>query len=511
MPHDVEELHRQATAFCIKADFETALELWRQMLQLEPGDKRAIEGVRQCERLVAGESLAPSPQPAAVQEATVAPAPSPEPIDDLDIAIDDALFEAGVATPPATAEAPEPTGEATEDGFAGGPFPETVDLEATKELERRVEALLQQARDHVEQGDGDEAEQVLVRVLILDEENQDARRLQQEIQESRPQAAPVAAPGAPLTDVEFDASVEKEEQEEQEEEVEPQAIPLETLSPIAWAPPAGDAPAKPAPGDDAGPDSPEAAEAGAVATARKSKTALKTALPGWFADRRVQLGAGGVLVLAAVVYGLGSFGGEDAPVAGPVETTRAEKPVEADAGGKQEPEATEEPAVPVVQKDPALLLQEAQAAIEAKDWAAAVVAYNTLLEQVPDHPVALENLPVAMEHYRKQRDQQKTWNEAVSAFESGHFHDALRHFYRMEGGMDVVRLNRYKANGWYNLGVADLQSNRCLPALDHFDEALVIRPGDEVVVAGMRLADACLDTGSPGAGARTLELRALEH
>ena len=77
-------------------------------------------------------------------------------------------------------------------------------------------------------------------------------------------------------------------------------------------------------------------------------------------------------------------------------------------------------------------------------------------------------------------------------------------------GMDVARLKRYKVNGWYNLGVTDLRGNRCSTALDHFDEALVIRPGDEGVVAAMALADTCLDAGSPGAAVRRLELRALE-
>ena len=38
--HDIEELHRKASAYCIKSEFEAALELWRQMLELEPGDTR---------------------------------------------------------------------------------------------------------------------------------------------------------------------------------------------------------------------------------------------------------------------------------------------------------------------------------------------------------------------------------------------------------------------------------------------------------------------------------------
>ncbi len=54
MPHDIEELHRQASALCIKSDFEAALGLWRKMLELRPGDERAIEGIRLCEKLLAG-------------------------------------------------------------------------------------------------------------------------------------------------------------------------------------------------------------------------------------------------------------------------------------------------------------------------------------------------------------------------------------------------------------------------------------------------------------------------
>ena len=76
--------------------------------------------------------------------------------------------------------------------------------------------------------------------------------------------------------------------------------------------------------------------------------------------------------------------------------------------------------------------------------------------------------------------------------------------------MEPARLERYKANGWFNLGVRALQANRCATALDHFDEALLNHPADAVVVGAMGLADSCLDTGTPGAGARNLEFRLLE-
>jgi len=491
MPHDIEKLHRQASTYCIQSEFEAALDLWRQMLELEPGDERAIEGIRQCEKLLAAKSSAPA-------------ALSPEAIEDLDIAIDDALFGAEV-TPAATVEAREHAG-------AAGPTSGSIDLEATQELRRRVELLLEEARDQFGLGNVDEAESILVRVLILDEENQAALKLQQEAQESR--QATGQAPDAPPTsastsDIEFDLS-DQEESEGQE------ILSLGTLSPVepsAEALPVDDQEPEPpavdeSHADSAAPDFERGSEEQAIATDTASDAPKsKTALPAWATDRRALLGAGGVLVLLAVVFGLGLFGGEDSPVVEPIEVTKVEKPVEA---GDKRPEAAEEPPEPVVRKDPDQLLQEAQAGVEAEDWAAAVVAYNELLEQVPDHAEALENLPVAMERYRQQRDHRKKWNEAVSAFESGNFREALRHFYHVEGEMDVARLNRCKVNGWYNLGVAALRGNRCSTALDHFDEALVIRAGDEGVVAAMGLADACLDAGSPGAEVRGLEFRALE-
>ena len=489
MPRNVDELHRKASDLCLNENFDNAMALWRQMLELEPDDERAIEGIRRCEKLLAGE---PAGEPAAD--------PGPEralelPMEDLGEAIDDALSGSPV-------EGAEQEQEPVEAGQADEAPEVSVDEEAANELRRRVDDLLEEARDFADTGNQVEAEQTLVRVLILDEENEQAHALQKTIQESRQSKVGSAeTPILQTTDIEFDLS----------DEEAGEAIPtLDTLAPVEPSPEAvsDDDKSSDLLVAEAGAALPEPAEETKPEPARKKKKKSAPAglslkdLPPWATDRHVLLGAGAVLLVVALVLGFRFIGGED-PEIDPTQRVieklapKAAKPPQAAAAPQAPP------------KDPALLVQQALAAVEAEDWAVAVLAYNDLLKQQPDHVGALAGLPIAIERYRAQQEWQQEWGQAKNAFESGSYREALRMFYHMESA-EVARLDDFKFNGWYNLGVVTLQRNECLRALDHFDEALEIRAGDATVLDAMSMADACLDAGKPSAEANALRVRSLK-
>jgi len=355
MPRNVDELHRKASDLCASENFDNAMALWRQMLELEPDDERAIEGIRRCEKLLAGE-----------------PAADPGPERALELPMED-------------------LGEAIDDALSGDEAPEvSVDEEAANELRRRVDDLLEEAQDFADTGNQVEAEQTLVRVLILDEENEQAHALQKTIQESRqPKVGSAETPILQTTDIEFDLS---------DEEVG-EAIPtLDTLAPVEPSPEAvsDDDKSSDLFDAEAGAALPEPAEETKPEPARKKKKKSAPAglslkgLPPWATDRHVLLGAGAVLLVVALVLGFRFIGGEDP------EIDPTQRVIE-----KLAPKAAKPPPAPAAPqappKDPALLVQQALAAVEAEDWAVAVLAYNDLLKQQPDHVGAVAGLPSAIE------------------------------------------------------------------------------------------------------------------
>jgi tetratricopeptide (TPR) repeat protein len=80
----IETLHQKASAQYLQGDFTSALDTWRQLLSVSPGDERAQEGVRLCEMLSqpeAGQSGSARPATAApAHSATKASTPQPQPV-----------------------------------------------------------------------------------------------------------------------------------------------------------------------------------------------------------------------------------------------------------------------------------------------------------------------------------------------------------------------------------------------------------------------------------------------
>jgi tetratricopeptide (TPR) repeat protein len=202
------------------------------------------------------------------------------------------------------------------------------------------------------------------------------------------------------------------------------------------------------------------------------------------------LGAGAVLLVgAAAVWMLRAPGSGDAassheppavtrpaPRAEVVGQRPAPAPAPAAAGGPRQIEA---------------LLASGEAALGAGDYAAAVVAFDKVLEIVPDHPGAAARMHIAAEGYRVQKERQEKWAQVVAAFDNQQYTDALRFLYRLPEGVEPEHAERLKTAAWYNLGVLALQGSDCQTAVSHFEEARTVAPGDRDVQAAMQLARTC--------------------
>jgi tetratricopeptide (TPR) repeat protein len=266
-----------------------------------------------------------------------------------------------------------------------------------------------------------------------------------------------------------------------------------------WQPPAPEESGEPE-GDslDAGSDPEEAVTEGAVADAAPDATSggrrfslpQLPALPPWARDRRVMMGAGGLLLLVVIWVGMRVLTGQES---GATEPLAVEEPA-VQAGDAARPASrteTEPAAVPAAAHDMTALMREAEAAFESEDYAAAVIAYDRVLKEEPGHAEAEVRMKVAADRYREQQARQERWDRAVRAFESEHFSEALRLFYRMPAHEYEADIERYKVNGWYNLGVAALKAKDCGRAVEHFEEARAIAPRDEGVVDALDLAELC--------------------
>ncbi|HKQ61248.1 MAG TPA: tetratricopeptide repeat protein, partial [Candidatus Polarisedimenticolaceae bacterium] len=158
------------------------------------------------------------------------------------------------------------------------------------------------------------------------------------------------------------------------------------------------------------------------------------------------------------------------------------------------------------------ILSDAQTAFDAGRYSDAVVSYNQALAIDPNNEAVRKQLFVAGERYREQHQRDERWEEAIRAFQTQDFRNALRLFYRVPESEGRQGLSRYKLNGWYNLGVMALKSGACREAVDNFTEAVNLGPDDNQARVGADLARECGGRQSTTyyPAVQKLELRGLE-
>jgi tetratricopeptide (TPR) repeat protein len=358
----------------------------------------------------------------------------------------------------------------------------------------------------MEAGNQEEALRTLDRLLILDENNEAARELKQKIAveleaeaaSPRHAAAPPAEPQAVEPPPEGEAPIEL-------------AAPVEAVPDPDELPPI---PITELPDEDAGGEQdPDATvtldgadDAELLSPGLQPSPHAKPAATGPRIERR-WLGIGALVLLgaAAGLYLLMGSGGSApavdaqaaAAAAARARVDAALRPVDAPDPGRgngtdAQPAAdSDSPAGDWAAADTARLLDEANRAFESGDWTEAVVAYNRVVKLDPTNQQALARLREAGERYTELRQAEEQWGQVHESFANGDYREALRRSYRLPDGGDPARLERFRFNGWYNLGLRALAVGDCSQARSHFGEARQIRDDAQVLDEAVRLARAC--------------------
>ena len=507
-PEQRERLHEQASAHYLQGDYDEARATWRRLLETDPADQRAADGVRLCEMLDEGGATAPI-DPCGETERT---------LEQLDEALggngadwmDDpgagAGFELSDAdSPPDVRVAPvrfdveapesmnldapsvdpaavrldlEDLGLPEDDGLvSSGATDQRAADGAAAELERRANELMSEAMQLYERGAREEALAALNRLSILDEENEAARtfasHIRSEIEAGGPELGfePDPAPETiheppPLVGV----------------NVPPPAPARTTEEPRAEAP--------------------AQLASDLTPSGRRTKAKLDVPAPRTLPKRPILI-AGGLLIVAVAAFAflqLSGSGAADDDAAGDapsgVEPTQHAAIAGAGEAGRKTPATSLSPAAPPAAAagvDVDALLSRGRTAFESKDYAAAVLAYNQVLAADPTNGEARERLQEAGDLYRAQKAADEGRSEAMAAFGRGEYVEALRLFYRVTptDDADAARIARYLRNGWYNLGIGALRSGDCKTAREHLREAKQHDAEDEGVRQGLALAAKC--------------------
>lgn len=525
----IETLHQKASEHYLSGEYSDAARVWRELLTLDPANEQALEGVRMCD-LLAGQDSATAEEAAGVESPLSAP-PAHDPSRQSE-GIDFGDLAALEAIPVATGIPPEPdpAREFTDapaieepESFGLAPVERTQVRHPSRpsappadaELRNRIRDLLDEARAKGDAGNVDEALAVLSRVFILDEENADARALEGELR---------ARAESGVADIEtwlvegiqayengqldearrwFGNVLERmpghREALHYVEKIESAAAPQEDL----LATQAGEADTASGGGtaslghldlpDDPSLDSiplslppvmpqlPRGAPARPVRTTAPSGSKSGRAGISLPSMKTLMTGA----AVAAAIGGAYIAYTMMSPSTPPDGSAAPSRPTAAATTAPSKTPPPEAPKAGAPVPRPALSFPDAmnrgRRAMESKDFAAAIVAYNQAVQIDPTHEEARQGMEAASEAYKAKKAEDEQIQRIRDYFEENEYASALRVLYRLPDSIDAAKVSRWKVNGWYNKGVAELLGAECREAKESFDEALALDAGDEGV------------------------------
>ncbi len=533
-PDDPEVLSALARAYLAAGDADHAAEATSQLLSLNPEYAEAAKLLEECRHVAppeselgvvvlreggASESASPAAQlPVEPSEASFPGFESHSFRPTGAVAVEEKGL--AVASLPAEEKRLDPVAHAPADP-------------AANVLKQRVQDLLGQARAAAGQGRKDDAFGLLSRLLILDEQNKEALALEEQlrheageatrniddrlnegiqcleqgqIEEARQlflQVLEISPDHREALDYleKADARLAARVRQQSKKEDGRSGEPAPPVRGHVWQPRAAEAEAAPVetsrPTDPLVPgDHPVAAAPEAEVEARKEAL---TRTP----SRRVLLlalsGLGGALVLAGVFLTRSHWGQPAHPAVSAAQGAATGKSAASSSKPKPQAPATAQTATAAASLTPeervrnvAETMNRAGAAFDARNYDAAVVAYNEVLVLDPANEEARKKLLEAGDLYRKDKTEIDKLERAQKTFAAGEYESALRLFYRLPDGLvDPAVLNRYRVNGWYNLGVVALRAADCNQAMNQFAEALAIDATDAGVRKARELAEKC--------------------
>lgn len=523
----IKQLQEQASERYLSGDYGGALQAWRDVLGLDPGNEQALGGVRLASQFVERDSPAFATAAPEIEheldqglkvldglaattllhpdEADGACDRKPEPAG-YGAATTEEFLE-GWETPAATAEEGS-FGLEPISGPSPSPSPAAPVSAAAAELRRRVADLLAEAAAKAEAGERDDALSILARLSILDEDNAEAEALRSKIEAAgasdldRVERAIIEGVAALESDRLDDAeryfrealtfAPEHREAQHYLEKVAErrtsggeellgaaggESAPAEDAVQLAIGTPAVARKKAPAP-----PPPPPPSDPGASPPAASRP---RFALP---PPKVLILGGVGAVALVCAAIALPHLLGGSAPkTASPKASApaprpaRPTRPAKSGSAPKTVPErpARVVPATPEErEKAVASALATGRSLMASRDFAGAVFAFNEARALDPGNAAAKAGLADAGERYNASKAEREALDSIKLAFRDGEFTSGLRLAYRLPPSVSTSYAAGVKVAGWYNLAVVALRAGDCREAVSHLDEVLEIAPSD---------------------------------
>ena len=518
----IKQLHEQASERYLSGDFDGALQAWRDVLGLDPGNEQALGGVRLASQFVergspAFATAAPEVEHELEQglrvldglaaatllhpdEADGASDRKPEPEGHGGAATEE--FLEGWETP---AEAPPEEGSfGLEPVFRPSPSPPPAApvSAAAAELRRRVDDLLTEAKARAEAGERDDALSILARLSILDEDNAEAEALRSKIE----------AAGASDLDkveraiIEGVAALESDHLDDAERYFR-EALTLAPehreaqhyLEKVAERRASGGEELLSAAGGESAPaENAVQLAIGTPAVARKkvpappppadhSEPPPAASRPRFVLPRPKVLILGGVGAVALVWAAIAAphlFGGSAPKTTAPKASAPVPRPARTAKSGSAPKTAPATPARvgPATpeerEKAIASALATGRSLMASQDFGGAVFAFNEARALDPGNAAAKAGIADAGERYKATKAERDALNTIRLAFRDGEFTSGLRLAYRLPPSVSTSYTDGVKVVGWYNLAVVALRAGDCREAVSHLDEVLEIAPSD---------------------------------
>jgi tetratricopeptide (TPR) repeat protein len=425
--------------------------------------------------------------------------------------------------PPAPVAPPAHATAAASDAKGPGPLSPPTQSAAADELRRRVDDLLAEARREAAADRIDEALGILSRVFILDEQNQKALTLEQDLRTAQGKSSRDADAWLQEAVQDFEAGRIEEARDlflkvlrrypghleavDYLERIDSAEARKEEGAAAAGYKPVfrgedllagGEAPSGPRtmtaePGTCAIPlergtgqaeNAPQADHAGPWTLEESGIVGRAPAAPAVAASTPFSLPWPLVGGLAAVVV-VAAIAGIAWQVPKLFHARSAHTVPAAQLGAPAAPGPARRPAAaapdtvyPPAAKSAPEAMARAKAAMDSGAYAAAVIAYNEALTLDPSLEEARAGLMQAGDRYKVQKADRDQIDRAKIAFEEGEYTPTLKILYRLPEGRYAAEVERYKVNAWYNLGLVSLRAGNCKEAQESFDEALGLRPGE---------------------------------
>ena len=402
---------------------------------------------------------------------------------------------------------------------------------AAEELQRRSNELMAEALEYYERGEREDALSALSRLTILDEHNEAALNFAAHIRSEMEQlGSPADAAGTAdadsldFTDPATEDSLDFGLGDAPPEAPAPFRPAAAGVAAAAPAPP----PARSVPEESF--DDPGFAEELSASTATgKGLPSFPKSSMRMRPNKGLILAASGLLLVGVLYVVYTVLSGPSSSASSEVEASAAPLPVpplpedDAPSDGPPAHAAGDSAPVPAPVAGPLSpearakideLLNRGDAEFEGTNFAAAVLNYNEALKLDPQNEVARKKLHEAGELFREQKAKADERAAAFKSFEEGDYRNALRLFYRFEAkdAAETQRLSRYKAIGWYNLGVRALLAGDCRLARSHLLESQQIDALDPYLVRAMEMNAACFEgaSGTYYESVRGLPIRGLD-